>query len=223
MKKAYVDPYINRQTGILKNNLGITDNEELRKTESEITGVAMRQLSQIPVQGDFTFAHLCKIHEKIFGDIYEWAGSQRIIDIEKPEKALGGLSVEYSPCDDVQRDSSIILTNMKKVSWQSLSLDQKAAEFSRYMADLWKVHPFREGNTRTTVTFCCDFAESRGFGLDRGLFKDNGEYTRTALVAASAKFSDGLGDRSQPEYLIRIIKDAMERGEKMRKSFTQDL
>lgn len=65
MKKAYVDPYINRQTGILKNNLGITDKEELCRTEAEITGVAMRKLQNNPVQGDFDFAHLCKIHEKI--------------------------------------------------------------------------------------------------------------------------------------------------------------
>ena len=230
MKKVYIDPYINRQTGILRNNLGITDNEELRKTESELTGIAMRRLNQTPIQGNFDFAHLCKIHEKIFEKVYEWAGTQRIIDIEKPERALGGLSVEYSPCDDVQRDASIILTNMKKVNWQNLSLDQKAVEFSQYMADLWKVHPFREGNTRTTVTFCCDFAESRGFGLDRDLFKDNSEYTRTALVAANAKFHD-IGDHSQPEHLIRIVKDAMERGEKKRErlansknqTHTQDL
>lgn len=211
MKKVYVDPYINPQTGTLKNLLGITNNEELRRTEAEMTGILMRELNQTPVKGNFDFAHLCQIHEKIFGDIYEWAGTQRIIDIEKPERALGGLSVEYSQCDEIQRNASMILTDMKKVDWEGLPLEQKAAEFSRYMADLWKVHPFREGNTRTTVTFCCDFAESRGFGIDKDLFKDHSEYVRTALVAASAKFSDSLGDRSQPEHLYRIVKDGMER------------
>lgn len=83
------------------------------------------------------------------------------------------------------------------------------------MAELWKVHPFREGNTRTTVTFCCDFAESKGFGLDRGLFKDNSQYMRDALVAATAKFSD-IGDYSKPNYLYTIVKDGMERGAKLR-------
>lgn len=214
MKRVYVDPYINRQTGTLKNLFGITDNEELRRTEAEITGLAIRKLNTNPIKGNFDFAHLCKIHEKIFEKIYEWAGTQRIIDIEKPERALGGLSIEYSPCDDIQRNASMILTNMKKVDWGGLSLEQRAVEFSRYMADLWKVHPFREGNTRTTVTFCCDFAESRGFGLDRKLFKDNSEFLRTALVAASAKFSDSLGDRSQPEHLYRIVKDSMEKWER---------
>lgn len=34
---------------------------------------------------------------------------------------------------------------------------------------------------------------------------------RTALVAASALFSD-LGDKRKPEYLEAIVKDALERG-----------
>ena len=219
--KIYFDPYINRQTGVLKNNLDIADNEELRRAEAEISGIVMRGLTQNPVEGDFDFAHLCKIHEALFGDLYEWAGAQRIIDIEKPERVLGGLSVVYSQCDEIQLNASTIITEMKKVDWEGLSLEQRAAEFSRYMAALWKVHPFREGNTRTVVTFCCAYAESRGFGLDGGLFKDNGEYIRAALVAASADFTDSkqysdLGDRSQPEHLCRFVIDGMERGEEMR-------
>lgn len=213
MKKIYVDPYIDRQTGTLKNLLGISDRVKLSEAEAKISGIAMRKLSQDLVKSDFDFAHLCKIHEKLFEEIYEWAGTQRVIDMEKPERALGGLSIEYSQCNEIQRNAGMILADMNKVDWENLPIEQRAAEFSKYMADLWKVHPFREGNTRTTVTFCCDFAESRGFGIERALFKDNGEYLRTALVAASAKFSD-IGDKSQPEHLYRIVKDGMERWEK---------
>lgn len=82
------------------------------------------------------------------------------------------------------------------------------------MAELWKVHPFREGNTRTIITFCCHYAEKEGFPIDTDLLKDNSDYVRNALVAASAVFHD-LGDKSNPEYLVRIIKDAMERYKKV--------
>ncbi len=82
------------------------------------------------------------------------------------------------------------------------------------MAELWKAHPFREGNTRTIVTFCAMFIEERGIYIDSELFKDNAEYMRDALVAASAIFSD-LGDRRKPEYLYRIVGDALERGKEM--------
>ena len=83
---------------------------------------------------------------------------------------------------------------------------------SKYMAELWKVHIFREGNTRTIVTFVCQYTESIGIMLDTELFEKNSVYVRSALVAASAVFKD-LGDRSKPQYLVKIIKDALNRGE----------
>ncbi len=83
--------------------------------------------------------------------------------------------------------------------------------FSRFMSDLWKVYPFREGNTRTIITFSCNYAKKEGFPLDTDLLKDNSDYVRNALVAATAVFHD-LGDKSNLEYLIRIIKDAIEKG-----------
>lgn len=219
--KVYVDPYINRNTGVLKNLLGISDKAKLQEAETQFTGLAMQELAKNPIKGKFDFVHLCKIHEAIFKDVYEWAGSPRIINIEKPELALRGISLEYSHYDEIQRKASMILTKMNAVDWNKLTLDEKAVELSKYMADLWKVHPFREGNTRTTVAFCCDFAESRGFRLDRNLFKDNGEYVRTALVAASADFTNSekysyLGDKSQPEHLLKIIKDGLKQGQKQR-------
>lgn len=209
--KVYIDPYMDRKNGVLKNKKSIKNRADLEKLEADFTSIRMKQLVLKPLNGDFDFRHLCKLHEAIFQDIYEWAGSPRIINIEKPEEALGGLSVEYTECDDIQRQASMVLTKMKDILWEQLSLDETAEQFSKCMADLWKVHPFREGNTRTIITFCCDFAESKGFGLDRELFKDNSAYMRRALVAASARFSD-LGDLSKPEYLIGIVKDAIQRG-----------
>jgi cell filamentation protein len=103
---------------------------------------------------------------------------------------------------------------MKSTKWDELSINETAIIFSKNMAQLWKVHPFREGNTRTIITFCCHYAEKKGFPLDTDLLKDNSDYVRNALVAASAVFHD-LGDRSNIEYLIRIIKDAIERGENL--------
>ncbi|WP_459928776.1 Fic family protein [Desulfosporosinus burensis] len=51
---------------------------------------------------------------------------------------------------------------MKEVNWRRFSLNEKAEALSKYMAELWKVHIFREGNTRTIVTFVCQYTESIG-------------------------------------------------------------
>lgn len=220
--KVNVDPYIDRKSGILKNKAGIKDKKELDKLEADYTSISLKKLTLNPVKGDFDFEHLCKIHERIFGKIYEWAGSPRTINIEKEEDILGGLSIQYSEYGNIKRDAEKVIEKMHSVKWDKLNPDERVAEFSACMSDLWKVHPFREGNTRTVVTFCCDFAESRGFGLDKNLFKENGKFMRNALVASSAKFSD-IGDYSKPEYLYRIVKDGMERWEKEKQKEKSDM
>lgn len=207
--KAYIDPYIDRKTGVLKNKKGIQDGKILKEMEADFTALRLKQLACRPLAGDFGFRHLCRMHEVLFQDLYEWAGIPRIIDIEKAEEALGGLSAEYTSCDGIQGEIADILSKMDHIQWDKLSVGQKTIAFSDGMAALWKVHPFREGNTRTVVTFCCDFAKSKGFGLNRELLKDNSVYLRRSLVAANAAFSD-LEDLSRPEYLRKIIGDSME-------------
>ena len=156
--------------------------------------------------------HLFRMHDYIFRDLYDWAGQPRIINIEKSELVLGGISIEYSDFQDIEIMASSVLSKMEEVNWEKISLDEKADSLSKYMAELWKVHIFREGNTRTIVTFICQYTQSKGFVLDTELFEQNSAYVRSALVAASAVFKD-LGDKSKPQYLVKIVKDALNRGE----------
>lgn len=108
--------------------------------------------------------------------------------------------------------ASSVLSKMDEVDWKKISPDKKAESLSEYLAKLWKVHIFLEGNTRTIVTFICQYTESKGFKLDTELFEKNSAYVRSALVAASAVFKD-LGDKSKPQYLVKIVRDALIRGE----------
>ena len=71
------------------------------------------------------------------------------------------------------------------------------------------MHPFRDGNTRTIVTYAFRFAEEHGFRMDRKLLLDNFAYVRKSLVKASD------GEYSDYQYLYRIIKDSIQRGEKI--------
>lgn len=86
--------------------------------------------------------------------------------------------------------------------------EQAATEFCDSLARLWKVHPFREGNTRTTITFCCQYADEIGLNMNREIFEKNSRYVRTALVAYNAYFADG-SNFSKKEYLERIVYDAI--------------
>ena len=104
---------------------------------------------------------------------------------EKSEPALGGISIEYSDCLDIIKDAAYVLDRMNHYTWEKASLDEAAEIFLKYLAELWKVHPYREDSTRTVITFCSQFIESKGFYADNDLFKDHAQYMRTALVAAS--------------------------------------
>ncbi len=210
------DPYLYPETEILKNLLGIMDNKKLQEAESDYVTLRLSEIAEDErMAGVFDFASLCRLHYRIFQDIYEWAGKPRIINIEKIETALNGISVEYSDVFDIGRDAGAALKKMNSFVWERATLEEVARKFSDYMAELWKAHPFREGNTRTVVTFCAMFIEERGIYIDSGLFKDNAEYMRDALVAASAGFHD-LGDRRKPEYLYRIVEDALQRGQELK-------
>ena len=203
------DPYLYPNSDVFINRFEEHDEKRLTEIEATYTAFRLRQLCDNPHVGLFDFEHLCHIHRFIFQDIFHWAGQSRIINIEKAEVALGGISVEYSDVNDISNHATTACKKMNSVKWEALHTNEKAEQFSKCMAELWKVHPFREGNTRTVITFCCDFAQNNGFRLKRELFKDNSVYVRRALVAASAIFAD-MGDLSQPQHLIRIVRDAIE-------------
>lgn len=202
------DPYVYPGTNILKNILGIQDKKTLDDAEADYVSLRLRELAGNPLKGDYDFPHISKMHKYIFQDIYDWAGEIRTINIEKEEPALGGLSIEYSDKDKIRDDLSGALMNMVSRPWKELSLDDKVKYFLEDLAAIWKVHGFREGNTRLAITFCCQFIEARGIPINRTIFEKHSAYVRTALVAYSATFHD-LGDLSQKEYLERVIRDTL--------------
>ena len=200
-----LDPYLYPGTDILKNVLGIKDKQMLDDAEADYVSLRLRELAENPLEGDYDFNHLAEMHRYMFQDIYAWAGKIRVINIEKEEPALGGLSIEYSDKTKIESHLSEALNKMVSRSWVNMSLEDRVKCFSEDLAAVWKTHGFREGNTRLAVTFCCQFIEAQGIPIDRTIFEKNGVYVRTALVAYSAVFHD-LGDLSKKEYLERIFK-----------------
>lgn len=194
------DPYLYPDSLVLRNKLNIQQQELLNDAEADYVVYRLKDLAMNPLPGKYNMEHLMRMHEFIFQDIYDWAGKARIIDIYKEEDILGGQSVEYSDPFDIARDIENVLTDMKAKEWSDMDRKKCAVEFSDSLARLWKIHPFREGNTRTTISFGCQYADEMGFMINRKLFEDNAGYVRTALVAYNAYFADGT-DFSKKEYL----------------------
>ena len=199
------DPYLYPGTTVLINHFNIRDQAKLDSKERRETLKTLKGLYDNPVKGEFGLAHLLEVHRRIFAPVYPFAGEIRRIDMVKAEEKLGGGSVEYAPFHLARLQAEHCLKQLNARDWsglRDLSRPEDMASFAGMVVDLWKVHPFREGNTRTTMTFMHQFAAAKGFALDRELIRTNAEYVRHALV---------VGTHGETHYLTRILTDARQR------------
>ena len=79
---------------------------------------------------------------------------------------------------------------------------------SRFIANVWQVHPFGEGNTRTTAVFTIQYLKHLGFKVTNEVFADNSKYFRNALVRAN--YSNIQYDiKETTEYLERFFRNLL--------------
>lgn len=205
------DPYLYDDVPVLRNKAGIKIQEQLDKFEYDITFVNLMSIDNcLDINKKIDFNYLKKLHKYIFGDIYEWAGDIRSVPIAKAEVILGGATIYYSSPSEIEKDANKIISEMNKIHWGNMSHEEIADKFSRCIAALWQVHPFREGNTRTTMIFASHYAEQNGFYMDRNVFLDNSNHTRNSLVKAS----DGM--YSEHRFLSTLILKAINQGVKVK-------
>lgn len=142
--------YFIEDTNVLKNNLGITDYEELKEKEAEITFEKLVELYKKPISGTFDKKHLCMIHEYLFGDIYPFAGKYRTVYMQKNNSYFTGE-------DDIDAHLNIVLKEMHDEFLKCHTFSDYTIFLAEYYYDLLVIHPFREGNGRTVREFIREF------------------------------------------------------------------
>lgn len=200
-----IDIYYDFKNKVLKNKLGITNSNDLEKAESDILSIKIREIEE---QNNFelTEDYFKYIHKYLFEDLYDFAGIYRTINIEKPEVVLRGLTVKYGDYETIGDDLKRIIDKAKSTDVDKLSKENKIVYITDLMIDLWKIHPFREGNTRWAIIFICKYLESLKISFNNQVFKENSSYIRKALVAASFE-DEELDIIANKEYLLEVIKD----------------
>ncbi len=153
------DPYTDPVTGVLRNNLGLSTTRELEDAEREITHAALIFLGESPVTPSYDLRHLCAIHRRIFGDIYDWAGQLRTVAIAKGTWFCLPQYIE-SAAAEVFR--ALHGENLLR----GLSRDKFTDRLTYYLGEVNAVHPFREGNGRAQRAFFAQLASDAGFVLD---------------------------------------------------------
>jgi cell filamentation protein len=135
------DPYLDPQTGVLRNKLGITDPEALAAVEADLTFARGIWLNDHPPPGSFDLDHLRLIHRLLFGDIYDWAGELRTVLISRTEPFCLPQYLEAS--------AEKAFAEMHD---EALLRDLPRSEFvdrlAYHLGEVNALHPFREGNGR---------------------------------------------------------------------------
>jgi cell filamentation protein len=153
------DPYADPVTGVLRNKLGLGTSGALAAAEREITGATLITLRESPVRATYDLAHLCAIHRRIFGDIYDWAGQIRTVAIAKG--SLFCLPQYIEPAAD-----DIFKALHGENHLRGLDRDTFVTRLTYYLGEVNAVHPFREGNGRTQRAFFEQLADDAGLALN---------------------------------------------------------
>ena len=129
---------------VLKNRLGIVSKQAMDEAEARALERAMDQLVRMYDENHrFTATDICELHRIWLGEIYEWAGKYRQVNVSKDDFPFAaavrvpafmvefeqGALGHYTPC------------NFKDRAEVVLALAEAHTE-------LVLIHPFREGNGR---------------------------------------------------------------------------
>ena len=125
------------------------------------------------------------IHRYLFADVFSHAGRIRDYNISKNEWVLNGKSVFYASYDSIQATLDYDFQNEKDFSYRALSKQELVKHIAKFTSDIWQIHPFCEGNTRSTAVFIIKYLTAKGFRLGNEYFAKNSWYFRNALVRAN--------------------------------------
>ena len=150
------DPYLDLDSGVLRNLLAISDAEELRRAEAILSASRIYDLARTPIPGDYDLPHLQAVHRHIFGDVYGWAGELRTVSI--------GRGTPFCRPEHIDGDAADLFAWLARTGHLR---DRARAPFidglTGLLCDLNALHPFRDGNGRAQRAFVAQLARDAGY------------------------------------------------------------
>lgn len=152
--------YYYDDTDILINKMDIKDIDLLNEYERRIVSLKLLIIDHAEFRQRFDKYRLKEIHSFLFSEIYDFAGEYR-------EENLAKDDFRFASCEFIEDELDRILNPIYDLE-DLKGLDEKelSDRLADVMAELNVVHPFREGNGRTTREFVREIADELGFNLD---------------------------------------------------------
>jgi fido (protein-threonine AMPylation protein)/DNA-binding CsgD family transcriptional regulator len=144
------------------------------------------------------------IHRQLFTGIYKFAGKIRDYNISKAEWVLNGKSVFYANAPEIRAALEYDFNQEKQYDYKNTDFQQSIQHIVKFISNVWQIHAFGEGNTRTTAVFTIKYLRSFGFKIDNTPFAQHSWFFRNALVRAN--FNDWTNSiHATNEYLMMFF------------------
>lgn len=188
-KKTYQEV----ESAIKKYYNSIPKNNE--QEEADLVAVRMAQFLSSPGGIKLTPAYFKSIHGFIFKDIWKgrnalFIGNFRTYDITKSERVLNGDTVHYMSYFQLEEALKHDFEYENKKNYKNFTSEEIIENIAQFTANIWQIHPFIEGNTRTTALFIEKYLKKKKIFIQKDVFKDNSQYFRDALVMANCDTED---------------------------------
>ena len=181
----------------------------INHNELECDFVSMRIVELLEKDNfELSVDYLKDIHKYLFQDVYEFAGEFRNINFSKHEIILNNDSVAYGDYKTLRESLEYDISLEKGKNYKNMSIVEVIKNITDFSSSIWQVHPFREGNTRTTAVFIEKYLISLGYNVDNSLFRDKSVYFRNALVRSNY-FNDYLNIKEDKSYLIKFYENLL--------------
>lgn len=184
-------------------------NNEVNHNELECDLVSTRIVELLQENNfELSIDYLKYVHKYLFQDVYEFAGEFRKVDFSKHERILNNDSVVYGDYKLLEQSLDYDITLEKNKNYNEMNIVDVINNITDFSSRIWQIHPFREGNTRTTAIFIEKYLVSLGYNVDNTLFKDKSVYFRNALVRSNY-FNNYLNIKEDNSFLIKFYENLL--------------
>ena len=162
------------------------DRNEMEEDTKEADIVSVR-IAKLLGEKTFQFSPVewQNIHRRLFEGLFSHAGKIRNYNITKKEWILKGDTVMYASFDSIRATLDYDFSQEKNFSYEGLTIDESVRHIAKFTSGIWQIHPFGEGNTRSTAVFIIKYLKTFGFAVSNETFAENSWYFRNALVRAN--------------------------------------
>ena len=210
---SQADRYVKGEISLDELDKIISSYYENKPSEGERTeeaDIVSNRIAQIISDDSFTFTvgQLVSIHKRLFEGVFNHAGKLRDYNFIKKEWVLDGRSVIYGDYHELRNTLEYDFESERNFKYVGLSIDEIINHLATFISNLWQIHAFQEGNTRTTAVFFIKYLRSLGFDVTNDVFAKNAWYFRNALVRANFRFvTRGIYD--DKKYIIMFLRNLL--------------